>query len=91
MQSEIDEQKRIKQACVEATQKVTDTLKLLLSICQKQLLLLNPQAAVESDHTTVISYIKRDVRNIINKTGTGIAEEMVNVSLTFKIRNNCSS
>lgn len=67
MQNEIEEQNQVKQTAVEAAQKVMGTLKLLVSVCQKLHLTINPQADLGTDHTNVIVNIKRDIKSIIDK------------------------
>lgn len=51
----------MKESCVEAARKIRRTLDLLVSVCQKQHLAINPQADVGKDHTDVIEKIKKDI------------------------------
>lgn len=80
LQKDIEEQKRLKQSCEEAARKVRETLEILVSVCQKQHLAINPEADVGTDYTDVIEKIKEDVLGSLDKAELAKRKELKNVS-----------
>lgn len=87
LEYEISKQQQMKESYLEAKQKVINDLNLLVSVCQKQHLVINPQAVVGFDHTNVILNYKKDVCVIIENAELN-QQENFNVCILKQICNN---